>query len=309
MRGAAALALILLAAPAAAEPLPQQPAAEIDPARFTHAAAVTLPPSPAGVTRLRLGPAVLAAARADLADLRVVDAASRQWPYLLRAEVDREEVPLGVTLARGERGASRYLLSLPVAPAAVDVVTLRVDRAYFDRPFRLTGDLPGSGGAEPTRSMPLASGRLSRAAGGPETIDLAFPRRRVTALTLLVEDGDEAPLPVTAARAGLPLAELRVVAPPGAYTLFAGGESEAPRYEIARLRERVLAAEAPLGAVGELLPNPRHRGPTVSDGLEKTALWAVMGLAVVALAALTLRLSRRESEGRESASKTPPTAP
>jgi len=294
------LALILLAAPAVAEPLPQQPAAEIDPARFTHVAAVTIPPSPEGVARVRLGPALLAAARVDLSDVRLVDASSRQWPYVLRTESDREDLALGVELVRGERGRSRYALALPVSPAAVDVVTIRVDRAFFDRPYRLTGDAPPASPTDPVRSLSLATGRLTRAAGGPEAVDIAFPRQRVTALTLLVEDGDEAPLPVTAARAGLPLAELRVVAPAGANTLLAGDpHAEPPRNEIARLRDRVLAAEAPAGVVGAALPNPRHRRVEVGSGMQQTALWAVMGLAVVALAALTLRLSRREQEGQQ----------
>ncbi|MFT3764276.1 MAG: hypothetical protein QM820_01950 [Minicystis sp.] len=298
MRVAAALALALLAAPAAAAepPLPQQPAAEIDPARFTHAAPLTVPPAPEGVARVRLGPAVLAAARADLADLRVVDGSSRQWPYVLRTEAEREEVPLRVELSRGERGRSRYLLALPVSPAAVDAVTIRVDRAFFDRPYRLTGDVP-TAGPEPVRAVPLASGRLTRAAGGPEAIDIAFPRLRVTALTLLVDDGDEAPLPVTSARAGLPLAEIRLVAPAGAYTLLAGdADAEPPRYEIARLRDRVLGAEAPAATVGPIGPNPRYRRVEMGTGMQQTALWAVMGLAVVVLVGLTLRLSRREQE-------------
>ena len=228
--------LSLIAAPAiAGEPLPQQPAAEIDPARFTHAAPLAIPPSPDGVTRVRLGPAVLAAARADLADLRGVDAASRQWPYVRRPEAEREEVALRVELGRGERGRSRYLLALPVAPAAVDVITLRVDRAFFDRPYRLTGDIPGDGAA-PIRAVVLASGRLGRVTGGPETLDIAFARTRVTSLTLVVDDGDAAPLPLTAARATLPLAEIRVVAPAGAYTLLAGDADAGLEGELAEDR-------------------------------------------------------------------------
>ncbi|APR77247.1 Hypothetical protein A7982_02594 [Minicystis rosea] len=296
---AAALALLvsLIAAPAlAGEPLPQQPAAEIDPTRFTHAAPLTLPASAGGVARVRLGPDVLAAARADLADLRVVDSASRQWPYVLRTSVEREEVALRVDLAR-ERGRSRYTLALPVAPAAVETLTIRVDRAFFDRPYRLLGEASSDGSADPSRSMTLASGRLSRAAGGPESIDIAFAPARLVSMILVVDDGDDAPLPLTSARATLPLAELRVVAPAGAYTLLAGDAGvEPPRYEMARLRDRILAAEAPAGVLGPLDYNPRHQRAALGSGAQQVALWAVMGLAVVVLVGLTLRLSRREQE-------------
>jgi hypothetical protein len=295
-----ALALLLLAlahapVPRAEDPLPQQPAAEIDPAPFASSLPITVPPAPAGVARLSLSPEVLAAARADLADLRVVDAASRQWPYVLRPEVGRAELALRVELQRGERGRSRYLLALPVAPAAVDVVTIAVDRAFFDRPFRLLGDPPGPD-VDPRT---LATGRLSRKAGA-EPIAVAFPRARVRSLTLVVDDGDEAPLPISSARAGLPLAELRLLAPPGAYTVLVGDPTaEPPRYEIARLRDRILAAEAPPCTAGALLPNARHAPHGTSLGprrenVEQLALWGVLGLAVVALAGLALRMSRQE---------------
>jgi hypothetical protein len=301
----ASLAILVLGgspAFAADPPLPQQPAAEIDPSSFSHAMPFSVPPSPDGVARLRLGPAVLATARADLADLRVIDASSRQWPYVLRPEVDREEFALRVDLQRGERGRSRYLLALPVSPIAVDAVTLRIDRAFFDRAYRLTGERATDTAADPSRTTLLASGRLTRAAGAPDTIDLAFPRTRVTSLALLVEDGDEAPLPIAAAHASAPLAELRLVAPAGNYTLLAGDpDAEAPRYEIANLRDRVLAARAVDCTPAALVPNPTCRPLAgTRGGFEQLALWGAMGLAVVALVALTLRLSRREGERKGS---------
>lgn len=295
MRLLPALAVLLLALPARAEEaLPQQPAAEIDPAPFAFTQPLTVPPAPAGVARLSLGPEVLAAARADLADVRVVDAASRQWPYVLRTEVGRAELGLRVELSRGERGRSRYLLALPVAPAAVDAVALTVDRAYFDRPFRLLGEL-----ADPGESTTLATGRLTRKAGA-EPITVAFPRARVRSLALVVDDGDEAPLPLSVARASLPLAELRLLAPPGAYTLLVGDpEAGPPRYEIVRLRDRIVAAEAPPCVAGALVPSRRHAAGLPREGrraLEQVALWGVLGLAVVALAGLTLRMSRQEKK-------------
>jgi hypothetical protein len=291
--------VLLLAAPAPAlaeERLPQQPAAEIDPAPFASTQPITVPPAPAGVARLSLGPEVLAAAREDLGDVRVVDAASRQWPYVLRTEVGRAELGLRVDLQRGERGRSRYLLALTVAPAAVDALTLAVDRAYFDRPFRLLGD---PGGPEAGELRTLATGRLTRKAG-QEPIVVAFPRARVRSLALVVDDGDEAPLPLSAARAGLPLAELRLLAPPGAYTLLVGDPSaDPPRYEIARLRDRIVAAEAPPCVASALAPNPRNVPGFRREGhraIEQVALWGVLGLAVVALAGLTLRMSRQEKK-------------
>lgn len=300
-RAALVLGLLLMAAPAAAEPLPAQPAAVIDPAPFTHVRSILVPASAEGVTRVKIDAAVMAIARADLADLRVVDAASRQWPYVLRVESGREEVSLRVELLPRDRPYSRHRLVPPVSPSAIDAVTIRVDRPFFDRSYRLVGALPNAIDAPPGRSTILASGRLTRAAGAPEpTVEIAFSRARVTSMDLMVDDGDEAPLPIVSAAAGLPLAELRLVAPPGAYTLMAGDPAaEPPRYEIARLRDRVIGAEAPECALGPLLPSTRHKPPPPrprDDGDATQLLWAAMGLSVVGLGWLTLRLARKEQK-------------
>ena len=295
MRAAAlAMAMLLVAAPARAEPLPREPAAEIDRAPFSHTRSVTVPPSPEGVARIRIDPESAAVARADLADVRVVDASSRQWPYVLRTEAERGDAPLRVELSDGDRGRSRYRLSPPIAPAAIDGVTLTIDRAFFDRPYRLLGVLPDS--APERRATLLASGHIERVLGSPATIEIGFSRTRVAAVELLIEDGDEAPLPITSASASQPLAEIRLVAPPGAYTLLVGDPSaEPPRYEIAKLRDRVLAASAPACELGPRAPSPVHRAPAPRhDQRGQVALWAAMALAVLGLGWLTLRLSRKE---------------
>ena len=121
----------------------------------------------------------------------------------------------------------------------------------------------------------------------------------VRALVLVIDDGDEAPLPIVSARAEAKVAELRLVAPAGAYTLLAGNrDAHAPRYELGETpdaRARVLGAPAGDAQVGAPAPNPRHKRPGgAAAGWEKEALWGVLTLAVIALGALTLRLSRKE---------------
>ncbi len=114
---------------------------------------------------------------------------------------------------------------------------------------------------------------------------------------LTVDDGDEAPLPLTAARAASPVADLYLVAPAGEYTLLAGdAAARPPRYEITQARDRVLAARAGDADLGALAPNPRHvpgHAGEAGSAVERIALWVVLALAVAALGALTLRLSRR----------------
>ncbi len=175
-----ALLLPLLAAPPArAQEQPsafsREPAAVLDPATFTHAAPVRARPSPDGVSRLRLAPPVLAVAQPGLADLRVVDGASRQWPFVIVPDTTRETlslqltpVPLPRPSARGEPGRSRWRLLLPVAPVDLDELTLHIDRDTFDRGYRLSGELPAPRpGPAPPPTTPLSSGRLTRAAAAP----------------------------------------------------------------------------------------------------------------------------------------------
>ncbi len=245
-----------------------------------------------GVSRVRLSPAVLSVARDDLADVRVVDAASRQWPFVIAPDAGHEPIDLRVVAERGEHGVSTFRLVPRVSPAVVEGLTLRIDRDTFDRSFRLLGEPDGAG-----RRVQLAGGRLTRArARDPAELTVPLSSARLAELTLVVDDGDEAPLPVAAAHAEAKTAELRLVAPPGDYTLLAGDpDARAPRYEIAAQRAQVLAAPAAFAEAGSLSPNAAHL-PRLPGGeaRDKLALWGVLALAVVALGALTLTLARRE---------------
>jgi hypothetical protein len=296
---ALALSLAALAPPArAGEPaFAVLPAAVIDVAPFSWSMPLMARPSQEGVSHVLLSPEVLAASRPDMADLRVVDASSRQWPYLIREDVATVDRALGIAAPAVEAGRSRYALGLPVGPLVVDRLTVRVDRAIFDRVFQVVGALYASGAGD---GIVLARGRLARAAGAPAEVVIALSRARVDKLALVVEDGDEAPLPLAAARVTVPVPELVLVAPAGAYTLVTGeAEARPPRYEIAGARDQVLAAPAGEAEAGPLARNPRHREPVRVEEREQWALWGAMALAVALLGALALRLARREGQGGE----------
>ena len=287
--------LLALTAPPAFD---LHPAAVLDPAAFSYAAPVQARPSAEGVSRLRLSPALLAVADDELADLRVIDAQSQQWPFVPVPDAGREPMDLAVVpLAKGtppEHGRSRFQLLPPVAPVTLEGLVLRIDRESFRRGYRIDRALPDGGGM-----MRYEEGFLERAPGSKAEVAVPLPPVQVRALVLIVDDGDEAPLPIVSARAEAKVAELRLVAPAGAYTLLAGNpEAHAPRYELgetAEARARVLGAPAGDAEVGAPAPNPRHKRPGgAAAGWEKEALWGVLGLAVVALGALTLRLSRKE---------------
>ena len=269
-----------------------RPGAEVDTRLYTERRALGVRPSSEGLSLLRLRAEDVAHARPDLADVRVVDAAARQWPYLLEPDAAREWQPLEIASPLRRERASRYRLGLPVALVRLDQIVLDTDTPFFDRAFRLTATL------EDKRERTLAQGRLVQRIGKPRPVSVDFPPARVVALELVVQDGDDAPLEFRAARARLVLPELFLAAPAGDYFLLVGDpKASAPSYELSRVRDVVLAvSSAPVEAKASG-PNPDYSRARLAierrgDLVPQVLLWSVLVAAVVVLTALTLRLAR-----------------
>lgn len=270
--------------------------ASVDARVFSHRRSLRIQPSAEGLARVDLEPADLAVARADLADVRIVDATGRQWPYLLERDAAFEwsRVPFE---RRSERGASRYRLRLPHTPAVVG--QLNVDTRgddQFDRAYRVIATRPDGG------ERTVAAGRIAhKPDDGGYSLVLNLEPVRATALTIVVEDGDDAPLDVAEIRARFPLPSLFVAAPAGTYWLMLGhADARAPRYEIERVRDIVLAVDAAEVPGGTLERNPefslRARLTEAGAGTataQRALVWGALVLAVVVLAGITLRLARQ----------------
>ena len=166
---------------------------------------------------------------------------------------------------------------------------------FFDRAYRLTVRRPDD------TEMILAEGRLALRAERPRPVALAFHATRVSALDLAIEDGDEAPLTFRAARARAVEPELFLVAPAGEYSVLLGDSAAAaPRYELERVRDVILAVGSGDATTGALVPNPDYSvrariagGDRLAGALPELLLWAVLIGAVVVLTVITLRLARR----------------
>ena len=282
--------------PAPALAFAHHPGAQLDSRLYRFRRPLAARPSAEGLARLRLAPEDLAHARPDLADLRIADGAGRQWAYLLERDAAEERQLLTIDGPESEDGTSRYRLDLATSPATVERIVLEIDAPYFDRAFTLTGTAPkeaAHGGGE----VPLARGRLVRRAGDPRPVTFAVAPIRLESLELIVEDGDDAPLAFSRGVAAMPLPEVYFAAPAGEYALLLGDpEAGPPRYELARVRDVVLAVAAGDAQAGALADNPafsRRARLATTPGAQQVLLWAALGLAVVVLAALTLRLTRQ----------------
>ena len=268
------------------------PGAELDRRVFSHLRSITLTAAAEGLSRLRLEPEDLAVMSDDLSDLRVADDRSRQRPYLIEREAATDLVPLEYEGPERRDATSRYLLKPPVSPLRFDRLLLDTDAGFFDRGFRLEARA-GEG-----EMRVLARGRLTRPIGDPRTVSIEVTPVRVDSLQLVVEDGDDAPLVFRSVRARVLLPEVYLTAPAGRYALLMGAPGQAaPRYELERVRDVVLAVKAaPVEASG-LQANRDYslQARLKGQGLRQTVLmWAALIAAVVVLAALTLRLARRE---------------
>jgi hypothetical protein len=268
-----------------------RPGAAIDTRAFARRRTIVVQPSPEGLSRLRLRPEDLAALRADLSDLRIVDAGSHQWPYLVERGEPAAEVPLAVAASSKNR-ATVYKLSSSVTPLTVDRLSVDTDVPFFDRAFRL------SGSSEDGKEIVLAQGRVARSAGDHAPVAIPIDTARVADLELRIEDGDNAPLAIRSILALCPAIDIYLAAPAGSYTLLLGAaDLNAPSYELERVRDVVLAVSS-----GDVRPQPLEANPehtlvtrlTHGTGPGQTLLWSVLIAAVVILGALTLRLARGE---------------
>ena len=269
------------------------PAAPLDRRLFSHLRELTVPASAEGLSRLRLEPADLAVLGDDLSDLRIVDEASRQWPYLLEREAVTGIVQLGVEGPRSRDGTSRYALRAPVSPLRFDRLILDARTGYFDRGFSLDAKTDGEG------ERTILRGRLKRPVDDPRAVSVEVPPVRAASLSLVVEDGDDAPLEFRSAQVRIALPEVYLTAPEGRYVLLMGApDQEPPRYELERVRDVVLAIRAAPVTAGPLEANRDYslQARLKGQGYRQTVLlWGTLTAAVVVLAFLTLRLARRET--------------
>jgi hypothetical protein len=270
-----------------------RPAAEVDRRLYTHRREIALTPSAEGVARLRLSPEEAAVAREDLADVRVVDAEGRQWPYLLGRDEPSEERALPFDGPNVKERSSHYRFRLPASPVRIERLNLEADEAFIDRAFRVVAARRAESGVE---EHVAKTGRLVRRAGDRSPLQISLPPERMESLELVVDDGNEAPLRLRNVRATIPDHEIFVTAPAGPYFLLLGNvNDQLPRYDLAAVRDVVLAVGSAPVPGGPLVKNPDYSARaqlSLRKGLDEIFFWIVLTLAVVVLGGITLRLAR-----------------
>jgi hypothetical protein len=232
---------------------------------------------PRGVVSLTLDPHALSRSH-ELRDVRIVDAKSNQVPYLVTPLPSPTVVPLSVPRPTREGKQSVYRVAFPFEslPSGSEL-ELTTSGQVFERDVLLRRPLDESHGREPevierlhwmstpTLRSGLASGR---------------------SIEIVVDEGDNAALPIVSAKLLLPAFALRFVSPGSPLTLVYGNPSiDSPRYDLALISSQLLGQPARVIALtGAPMTEPQEKQ-------QQPRLFGVaIGIAVVVLLIVLARL-------------------
>jgi hypothetical protein len=253
-----------------------------------------LPLGTPGLTTLPLDAAALA--HGSLANVRIATADGHQVPFL----VERMDEPLSVTLPAPERvtskgdlpSRSRYRIRLPYSGLPAGRLVVHTDARVFDRDVAL--QIQPSADDDPrARTGPVTLATTSWRHADPElpapALTIELPPLRVGELTLVIDEGDNAPLPIRAATLLLPAYRLRFFRDAHTPLTFLYGRSDltSPRYDLALLAPRLLGAPA-----HDVVAGPEREGADVTGVTPTIVFWCALGAAVLVLIVMIARLLR-----------------
>lgn len=287
--------LIFLALPLAAQsPEAGRAGAPLDVEEFRYTREV-LQGEP-GLAALTLDESVLA--HSHLGDLRIADAKGRQIPYLRERSPDPliVELPAPDLVEDEESGRSRYRLKMP-HPSLPDArLIVDTTAGVFERSVHLEGPLSRRG--EPQWISRAWSWRHAGPGPAPP-LAIDVPANAGKTVDLVLDEGDNAPLPLGRMRLHLETWTLRFFHPGGrgVRLLYGRNDLGEPRYDLSLIaaqldptqaREVTLAPEPPANRTNDAARVPR--------GL----FWGALVAAVAVLLLVLARLVREERTGKRS---------
>ena len=301
---ASALTFLLAGMAAAQTPAADAPAAAVKPGATLETSGFQyerrLPEGPSELVTLPLDPAALAHSQgpvSNFADVRIVDDRNAQIPYVLeqRSEPLTVELALNATtpqapdLAKRPRGTlSFYLITLPYENLPHPVVRLETPERVFRRTLELGVQRQPdrrhkTGWFEPLERI-IWEHAVPDAPAPP--LDVPFHRLDRRELLLIVDEGDNRPLPISRAALRLPGWQLRFFRPASPLRLLYGRtDLREPRYDVALLSPSVLS-----GPAREIVAAPEVAVRRPAALLTPRSFWMVLSVAVVVLLGLIARL-------------------
>lgn len=208
----------------------------------------------------------------DLDDLRVINFNGNQIPYIYEPRSSPVVVPLPIPQRTRDGSRSIYHFAFPfeTLPRSAKL-ELTTPARVFERNVTLRHD------ARELQQQLWNSPDPDRPAP-PMVLDCA-----VNDVDVVIDEGDNAPLPIAAARLYFPGYALRFTAPGGPLTLLYGASIPPPHYDLALVATRLLAEPA---REIRLPPPPKREELHV----ERRVFWIAIVAAVAVLLAILGRL-------------------
>jgi hypothetical protein len=285
-----------------------RPGAPLDTSGFQYER--RLPEGPSEFVTLPLDAAALAHSLGPLrnfADVRIVDDRNAQIPYVLeqRNEPLTVDLPISGTeprvpdLAKRGRGTlSFYRIELPHENLPQPVLALETSEQVFRRSIELGVQ------REPDRRHKgewfelLERTTWQHAVpGSPASpLEIQFPRLNRRELLLIVDEGDNRPLPISRARLRLPNWQLLFFRPASPLRLLYGRtDLTEPRYDVALLSPSVMGAPA-----REIVAAPEVAVSRPAALVAPRTFWIGLSVVVAVLLGLIVRLISSGTEPRPS---------
>jgi Protein of unknown function (DUF3999) len=240
---------------------------------------------PVGLSVLVLDADVLARSP-FLADVRIADPEGRQVPYLVERRAEPLSLRLTVPARRAEQSMSVYAIDLPYDkwPEGTRLV-LETESRVFERSVTLRRAADSHRNRE-AAVLETAAWSSADPELVPPALSFDIPSG-VGAIELVIDEGDNAPLPIASAKLLLPSSALRFYHPGTTLSLLYGNpRANPPRYDLALLAPR-------------LFGEPAHElslGPVDAQAAEETPdrkiFWIAIAVAAVVLMVLLARLLR-----------------
>jgi len=276
----------------ATAPLPDVPllGAPLDTKDWPHRRVIQL--AQPGVQELELDPEVLARARHDYADLRVMRGGN-QIPYVLEQPALARSLMLTPVAAPDPKRptVSIWRLDLPQSGLPLRRLVLGSSTPLFQRQLRIYEKWKDQNGGNV--ESPLASGAWSRTPepGTPETRIFELPDRlRTGTIWVEADNGDNPAIALGAVQAIYPVVRLVFkVAETDGFTLAYGHRNaNAPRYDLSLVAVKLLTAgrhAAQISAGETTAAKPPRSG--INGGY---VFWGALALVVVVLLVVVAKL-------------------
>ena len=248
-----------------------------------------------GVQQLELDLDVLAHAQPGLADLRLMRDGA-QLPYLLERPTLTRWTALTVVPAHDPKRprVSRWEITLPRAGLPLTRLTLTSSTPLFQRHLRFSEKTADARGGTVERT--LAETDWSKTPGEDRALTVLLPAAPSTAtLFLETDNGDNPPLALASARAAYPVVRLLFKPEPGSAPLalcYGNRTAAAPRYDLALVAGRILAAEKSAAVLGteEKFGGDRSSADLLGRLRGGPLFWGALALVIVTLLVVVAKL-------------------